>query len=183
MGRDKAFLPWEGTTLLQHAIARLQPFGPARLLSGNAADHGRAEQLAAHGVLVPDRTPDSGPLGGVDAALRDVSTDWALILPIDQPLLPAVALLDWSRSVVASDALASWLTQPDGPEPLPLLLHRSLFAPLAQLLTQGQRRLLLAVRAAAGDKLLAVAADNSHWFRNLNHPQDLEEITRSERVD
>ena len=176
MGRDKAFVPWQGITLLQHAIQRLAPFGTARLLSGDADNTQRAMELAPFGPLVPDRTPGGGPLGGVDAALHDVVTTWALILPIDQPCLPMEALLDWSRQVTATTATASWFRLPHGPEPLPLLLHRSLAPVIAQAFTSGQRRLLSAVTLAAGSGAMPFAGDDPEWFRNLNSPHDLEEV-------
>ncbi len=183
MGRDKAFLPWQGATLLGHAVARLASFGPARLLSGDPADESRAAQLTPFGELVADRTPGCGPIGGIDAALHDLTTSWALILPIDQPGLPAAELLRWAAQVVGSAALASWLVPPDGAEPLPLLLHRSLAAAAAAALAAGQRRILPAIESIATPFVLPVRVRHPEWFRNLNSPRDLEQFTWRERVD
>ena len=181
MGRDKAFLPWQGSTLLAHAVRRLSLFGSVRLLSGNAQD--AAVQLAPFGMLVPDRTPHSGPLGGIVAALHDTPTDWALILPVDQPCLPTAALLDWVREVVAKNATASWFVPPDGPEPLPLLLHCTLATAITEAFAAGQRRLLPAVGPAAGERGLTFPVAHGEWFRNLNRPEDLEFFTHFDRVD
>lgn len=183
MGRDKAFVPWQGTTLLEHALARAAAFGPARLLTGDAADEIRAAQLFPFGELVPDRTPGCGPLGGIDAALHDVPTDWALILPIDQPGLPCAELLRWAVQVGASPAAASWLVPPAGPEPLPLLLHRSLAPAVASALSAGQRRILPAIQSIAEAHGLPVSVQHQEWFLNLNSPHDLEEFTPRDRVD
>ncbi len=176
MGTDKAFLVLHGRTLLEHALHRLQTFGPATLLNGNPANESRRQQLAAYARTVPDRTPDAGPLGGIDAALHDCQTVWALILPIDQPNLPTQVLQHWTAEVLATGAKASWLTQPTGPEPLPVLLHRSLAIPIAHALNQGDRKLIPTLRRLAGPSLLASPQHHPEWFLNLNQPRDLADV-------
>ena len=183
MGRDKAFVPWNGANLLQGAIGRLADFGPARLLSGDAADLERAKRLEQYGALVPDRVAGGGPLGGVDAALQEVGTVWALIVPVDQPRLPAGELLQWAEEVCASTAKASWFTHPGGVEPLPLLLHRSLGPAIAQAFAEGQRRLLPVIRTIVGNEGLPAAVDHPEWFQNLNRPEDLDVDVDADRVD
>ncbi len=179
MGRDKAFLPWQGRTLLQHSMDRVACLGAVRLLSGDAQMTDRAAQLAPFGMLVPDRLPNAGPLGGIDAALHDVPTEWLLIVPVDQPYLPSTAFMSLVAEVERSRAEAAWFTQPAGAEPLPLLLHRSLRDGICAALGRGERRVLPTVQAVALHTYQAFRSQ-SEWFRNLNSPAD---VTSAESAD
>ncbi len=88
MGRDKALLPWHGSTLLDHAIARLGAVcGDVRILCGpepRYADRGRR--------LVVDARPGAGPLAGLAAGLADAGDAPTLFLGVDLPYV-TVALL------------------------------------------------------------------------------------------
>ena len=42
--------------------------------------------------MVADEVPGCGPLGGIVAALEQSEWEWNLFLPVDVPLVPAVAL-------------------------------------------------------------------------------------------
>ncbi len=188
MGQDKAFLRLQGQTLLEHALRRLAPLGTPRILGGDPANGERQARLATFAPVVPDRTPNAGPLGGIDAALHETPAqhtprDWVLILPIDQPNLPTAALQTLIAVAVAAHATAAWFTQPTGPEPLPVLLHPSFAGPVAHALAQGDRKLVPTLRRIAGTRLVEVPCPNPGWFLNLNSPIDIPapvEITRAE---
>ena len=172
MGRDKAFVVLGGDTLLEHALRRARVLGEPRILSGDASDEARGTRLRRFAPLVPDRTAGAGPLGGIDAALQDSPTDWLLILPIDQPYLPALALEDWIAEAERAAVRAAWFTHPGGTEPLPLLLHRSLADAISLALQRGERRVLPVVKAATS-RQLEVFRSQEEWFRNLNYPADV----------
>ena len=173
MGRDKAFVEWGDDTLLGHALRRAHALGEPRILSGDATDEERRSRLSQYAPTVPDRTAGAGPLGGIDAALQDSPTDWLLVLPIDQPYLPAAALEEWVAEVERAEVQAAWFTHSGGTEPLPLLLHRSLAEPIGRALLLGERRVLPVVQAAAS-RTLGAFRSQADWFRNLNSPNDLD---------
>ena len=175
MGRDKAFVPLGNQILLEQALQRLAPFGPVTLLTGDPANEARQQQLATYARIVPDRLPNTGPLGGIEAALHDCQTDWLLVLPIDQPSLPTEALQTLFAETLQTEARAACFTQPTGPEPLPLLLHRSLAPAVTQALTSGDRRLLPTLRRLVGTHLHQSLRQTPAWFHNLNTPADLRE--------
>lgn len=82
MGMDKATLLIDGITLLQRSKALLSQVGVQQvLISGDSGLNG-----------IPDVYPDSGPLGGIHAALLHAQHD-LLIVPVDMPLLSGELLL------------------------------------------------------------------------------------------
>lgn len=172
MGRDKAFLELDGVSLLEFALRRTQGLGEARILSGDAEDMERRARLAQFGPTVPDRVANAGPLGGIDAALADAPGEWVMVVPVDQPFLPAEALEAWFAEVSATGVKAAWLAHPGGTEPLPLLVHRSLGPAVEAALLHGERRVLTVMQAVVPGAV-ATFRRETEWFRNLNSPGDL----------
>ncbi len=78
MGRDKALLPWNGGTLLDHVA------GVVREAVGNVTVIGRGEH--------PDVVPDCGPLGGLLTAFAASSAERVLLVACDMPNLTAELL-------------------------------------------------------------------------------------------
>ena len=88
MGRDKALLPWAGSTLLDDAIARMRLACPdVRILCGPVP------RYADRGVpLVTDRIDGAGPLAGLEAALVAADGQPVLVLGVDLPFVTASTL-------------------------------------------------------------------------------------------
>src|SRR5579864_2571996 len=63
MGTDKAFLDWAGRSLLTHMLEL------ATGVAGQVKVVGDPANFAAFAPVVEDVYPDSGPLGGIHAAL------------------------------------------------------------------------------------------------------------------
>ncbi|MDA3961939.1 MAG: molybdenum cofactor guanylyltransferase [Planctomycetota bacterium] len=83
MGRDKADLPWQGTTVLGHLIALVRSADCRPLVVGRSDAPG-ADAIA-------DSEADQGPLGGLVTALDHLRMD-CLLLACDLPLLDLPAL-------------------------------------------------------------------------------------------
>ena len=163
LGRDKALLPWpphgsaEGNsqTLLAHAVARLQRICNTVAICGNRDDLSRTE------TVIPDALPDSGPLGGIVAALEHSSTDWNILLAVDLPFLPVEVLQALTaRASATEDAVATScrsslpsvacvLPYLDGlPQPLCGLYHRALAPGLRRALQTGKFKVMAALQEA-----------------------------------
>lgn len=87
MSRDKALLPYRGTTLLNHAVELLAPLCTEVVISSNTPQHHIPDAR-----LLPDEFPQQGPLGGLIAGLKNTSSSYMLTLPCDTPLVPIKAL-------------------------------------------------------------------------------------------
>jgi len=79
MGVDKSQLCRDQSTMLEFSRGLLTSLGLPVCVSGGPGG-------------IPDRVPQSGPLGGIYSALSTLQTHALLIVPIDMPLLTAPLL-------------------------------------------------------------------------------------------
>ncbi len=173
MGRDKALLPWEGTTLLEHTLERLRAVcGEVRLLCGPSA------RYADYGVpLVLDPPGDAGPLGGVLAGLESLThaAQVGLFLAVDVPRVPAALLAHLLEAAAGFDAVLP-VGEP-GAEPLCAVYGRACLEPIKRRLAAGERRMScfwpdVRLRRVEGDELRRFG-DPLALFANLNTPRDV----------
>lgn len=82
MGRDKAFLDWDGRPLLAWQLERVRPLQPEQLfISGRpGVDYGTFGCAVLH-----DAFPGCGPLAGIERGLEAMDTPLLLVLAVDMP--------------------------------------------------------------------------------------------------
>ncbi len=189
MGRDKALLPFDGTSLLEHSLDKLRRAGLIPAVAG------APEGMTTSAPLIPDRWKDCGPLGGIEAALRSLAAQPpqpVLFLPVDLPLLPVAFL---SLLCERAQATAAWATVPSvasRPQPLCAVYSSALAPGLAAALDQGGRKVMQVLEQRVPPSrfdLFRVEAlvplESPHrWFTNLNTPADwaVLQSTLGERV-
>ncbi len=81
MGVDKAFVEYDGRTLLARALDL------ARSVTPDVSIVGGPEKFAPFAPVVEDIFRDCGPLGGIHAALRSSLTELNLMLAVDTPFI------------------------------------------------------------------------------------------------
>ena len=164
MGRDKASLPFRGSTLLEWQADKLRRLGVRDLmLSGCRRDLPGTR-------LIPDELPGRGPLSGMHACFQRAVHPHCLVLSVDAPLVPARALLALAGAHRSSEAAATLLAHGGKWEPLMGIYRRELFRPMEELLRGGNtavRRLLDQV----GFQTLDWPGDEA-LFLNCNAPED-----------
>jgi molybdopterin-guanine dinucleotide biosynthesis protein A len=79
-GCDKAWIMRGGMPQVQRLAQRFERDVSHVLVSANR-DLARFESLGY--IAVPDRTPDLGPIGGLDALAAACTTTWMLTVPVD----------------------------------------------------------------------------------------------------
>src|SRR5689334_16745960 len=86
MGSDKAWLKFDGKTLLERQVELAQKVGASEILiSGRSnSDYSRFGLQVLH-----DRIPESGPLGGIERALDAASQPLLLVLAVDMAKMKA----------------------------------------------------------------------------------------------
>jgi molybdopterin-guanine dinucleotide biosynthesis protein A len=171
MGRDKALLPWDGATLLDHALARLrQVCREVRILCGPQ------ERYAERGVpLVVDQVLDAGALGGVLSGLRTLESGTVgVFLAVDVPRVPVPVLAHLVQLCPSFDAVVP--VSPSGPEPLCAVYRESCRTAIERRIASGEAKMTsfwpdVRVREVPAAELAAFG-DPAILFRNVNSPED-----------
>ncbi len=171
MGSDKAFLQFEGRTLLARALDLLRALTPEVGIVGPSA------KFAPHGRVMEDVYPGRGPLAGIHAALSASTTELNLILAVDLPFVSESLLRFIVEQARAADAVVTVPRIAGGYQPL-CAVYRRAFAPLAQAALEAGRNKIDALFAATTTRILEEPelsrfAFSAAMFDNLNTPEDL----------
>ncbi len=178
MGRDKAWLPWQGEPLWRAQLAKLRALSPppSRLLIACR----EAQEIHAPGAAVLwDPPGNAGPLPALLRCLEQVRPLPLLVLGVDMPeMRPAFlqpllhAALPSGNGFVCRDG--------SGPsahfEPLAACYPASVIPLLHEAVAAGDFRLQHVVQRATDAGLLQVhhlSPSEAALFANLNSPEDL----------
>jgi molybdopterin-guanine dinucleotide biosynthesis protein A len=194
MGRDKALLELEGRPLIGHAAEKLRALGFPPRIAASRPD------LSSFADVIPDRYLDSGPLGGIEAALTVSDAEQNLFLPVDLPLLP-VRFLQWMVERVAVTHAVATIPRVHGrPQPLCAVYGRGLLPYVRVSLDAADRKVMRVVEhaaEAAGERIDSFDVESvasalswetdvplHRWFENLNTPRDFEKaaLEQSARI-
>lgn len=171
MGRDKAFVEFDGRTLLERALEL------AGSVTADVRIVGSHDKFAAYAPIVEDVFRGCGPLGGIHAALRASSTDLNLILAIDMPfVMPAFLqyLIEAAREareayVTVPRAAAGW-------QPLCAIYRRELATEAEKALRGGRYKIdplfEVATTRVVDQREFELAGFSEAMFRNLNTPEE-----------
>ena len=171
MGCDKAFLEWNGQSLLARSL-RL-----AHSLAVEVRIVGPTAKFATFAQVVEDTFPGCGPLGGIHAALCSSTTDLNLILAVDMPFLTADFLTYLAGRAQSSDAAITIPRTADGWQPL-CAIYRRAFAPIAEAaLKSGENKIDRLFERLSLDIITSKELQPfpPNLFRNLNTPEDFAE--------
>ena len=176
MGRDKAFVTYQGKPLWKHQADRLLELQPAHLLIS-----GKPEQIYESYSLITDLVADAGPLAGIAALLSAIETPLLLVLAVDMPNLKN----EWlKRLLTASTATCGAISQHAAHqsfsglyEPLAAVYPRESLSIANELLGARDlslqtfaRRLVLEGLANA----VTISPTETAMFKSMNEPSDLE---------
>lgn len=177
MGQDKAFLELGGRTLFSRAMDLAGGIAPTvRIVAPQ-------EKFLTIAHTVEDVFPDSGPLGGIHAALTCTTTELNLILAVDLPLVEA----DFLRYLVAQASQVSALvTVPEagkGLQPLCAVYRRD-FRGVAEHALKKKKNKIDALFADVETRVIAQPemtrmGFSAKMFQNLNTP---EEFSKAEQA-
>ncbi|MBJ6725303.1 molybdenum cofactor guanylyltransferase [Geomesophilobacter sediminis] len=176
MGRDKAFLPWQGRPLFEAILAVFRDSFDQVLLVGD--DGGR---FGAYDVpVLPDLYPGSA-LGGLYTGLYHARTDYVFAGPCDMPF-PSRELLRHLCTVKEGyDAVVP--QKHDALETLFTLYGKGCLAPMRQLLESGNFRIydlypMVRTRYICGEELER-AGGTGKSLVSVNTPEEAAQSLRS----
>lgn len=173
MGRDKALLPYRGTTLVEHMAQAVQD------AAGSVALIAEPVRYARLGYPVyPDKFPGCGPLGGIYTALSVSSTDWNLIVACDMPGVSADVLGTLLEVAGQSAKNCVVAIGPTGePEPLCAVYHRCCLPALARAIERKRFKMKDLVRELDTEAQLVDAS----VLANVNTPIEWAEFEQKPR--
>lgn len=163
-GIDKAWLARNGEPQVLRWQRRFSHEVGAMLVSANR----NLDRYAAHSLIaISDRTPDAGPLSGLDALAAACETQWLFTLPVDL-VGTNDCLLRTLTTMRGEDG--AYAVDDDGPQPLVALWRRdALRVACTEALWAG----VSAVYALQSQLKMARVVFSGFRFGNLNTPADL----------
>jgi molybdopterin-guanine dinucleotide biosynthesis protein A len=126
MGRPKAFLPYQGTTMVAHVIATVRDLFNEVFLVANEPQ--LFEDLGCD--IVKDILPYRGPLGGILSGLLVASNQYSFVLPCDMPFVNKRLIREMTMRRHGSDVLV--LRHAAGIEPLIGIYSKGCVKPLEE---------------------------------------------------
>lgn len=167
MGTDKAFVEWEGKTLLQQAIDRLHEVTPDIYLSVNQRQY---DLFNEEHQCISDKYIDKGPLGGILSALEHLQTD-IIVLAVDMPALSVEPLQNLLNRGSATGSLIAHRDNSGFWQPLPSYWPQKSIIILKQAISENDYSLnqLLQIHGQS----IKTPLDKSA-FLNMNRPEDLQ---------
>jgi molybdopterin-guanine dinucleotide biosynthesis protein A len=168
MGKDKALLPINGRSLLQHQCATLQGAGISELILST-----RKEQPASIPGMktVFDARGDVGPLAGIAAVLEAASCPIVFMLAVDMPRISPKTI---QHILSQSNEDRGCVPHVHGRhEPLAAAYPRSLLPLVHNQIAAGRHALqdLVEEAIAAGQMTsLEIGDTEAGCFMNCNHP-------------
>ena len=171
MGKDKAFLPFRGTTLLEHSLAVLrESCSPVVVV-------GRREKFSEYADVVEDTFAGCGPLAGIHAGLSIAASDLNFFLAVDMPSISAALIKYLVATAAQVNAPIVVPRTTRGLQPLCAVYRRS-FAKVAEdALRAGKYNIDAAfaglpIRTVDEDELRRQGYSEQDFF-NVNTPEDL----------
>jgi len=163
MGRDKALLPWQGRTLLEHMRGLLLQAGARRVwVSGDYPAFGG----------IPDAGVRCGPLGGLYSVAMRMPDGPAWVVPVDTPLLGGPLLLQLADHHPGRCTVFAGL-----PLPMVLQMDDHCRRVLQELVEDPQsRRSLRALQERLRVGVLPLPADAQAQMINCNTPAEWESV-------
>lgn len=119
MGTDKADLKYRGRTFLEIQIEKGCALGITDILVSGY----RGKDCSAK--VIPDRLVQKGPLGGLEACLREAKHERSLVLSVDVPLVPEEELKKLIRCNEKQKERITILKHGEKEQPLIGVYHRS----------------------------------------------------------
>lgn len=176
MGSDKASLPWQGGTLLSHALNLVAAVTDQVRIVGDAG------KFAGFGTVIEDVYRECGPLGGIHAALSHTTTRWNLVLAVDLPFLEPRFLEYLIQRAQEAESEVTVPRAAGGFQPLCAVYRREFAAVAEHSLRAGKHKidLLFAPTRTRVIEQKELESDgfSPEMFRNLNTPQDLQQATQ-----
>jgi len=185
MGVDKAFLVFDGQTLLERALDLLAAVCDTVTIVGDPgkfAEYAAVNSAAAKSQIpneepvVADIFPGCGPLAGIHAALTHSTAELNLMLAVDMPFVSKELLAFLFAAAEESSAVVIVPRTSQGLQPLCAVYRREFLTVAEPALRAGKYRIDATFSAVSTHEInaaeLAAAGFQERSFFNVNTPED-----------
>jgi len=169
MGTDKASLLWRDKPLWQHQLRLGTEMGASEVLISGKMDG----PYGATAKVIPDESPEAGPLAGIAALLGVMKSDWLVLVAVDMPFVEADDLKILLECRTETCGVVPRLN--GRVEPLAAIYPRSLAPLTRQQVASADRSLQAFVRAAQSAGLITLLEwpiEKARALRSLNSPKE-----------
>ena len=136
--QDKAWVPFKGKALIEHAIEHIRDDVDQIIISRNR-EHPGYDRMPY--VCQSDEISGyQGPLAGISSCLKHINSDLVLVLPCDVPRLPDELIPELQQALSGCEiAVAETI---DRIQPLIFLARKSSIASVTNYLESGRRSVM-----------------------------------------
>jgi molybdopterin-guanine dinucleotide biosynthesis protein A len=178
MGQPKHLLELDGKTFLQHCLDALTPVVDEIVVSIGPTQP-KPRSLPSNAKIAIDASPFEGPLSGIAAGLAVISTESAMIVSCDAPLLMSRLLELLFESLEERDLA---LANTNGPQFFPGVYRKCVGETAAVMMARGERRVgalaeVHSVNWVALDEILRIDP-GLESFRDVDTAGDFASIRR-----
>ena len=170
MKSDKAMLPINNQSMLEHILSQLQPHFGEVLICTNSAGRYHFEGVR----VVLDFVEGLGPLAGILAALEAARNPVVFVTACDIPMINLELVGEmcarWRQFDCVVPTLADGLY-----EPLFALYQKRLLPAIKAMLARGERSVM---KLFAEVDVTYIRVRESAWYKNLNTMQDFREYKK-----
>lgn len=171
MGRDKAWLQFQGRPLIERMLETVRTLGIAEIFISARADQNYS---ALNCPVLFDDKPGLGPISGVASALRCTQSNLLLVLPVDLPRMTASCLRKLLDSCEPPMGAVAELR--DQIEPLIAVYPKRCREYALMNMTRGEYAVQQFASACLREhavRIFRVPDSDAPCFTNCNTPEDL----------
>lgn len=172
-GRDKGLVELCGKSLVRWVTESVAPQVDTIVISANR----NLEAYIALGypVVVDEIGNFQGPLAGIAAALKEVKSEYVLVVPIDSPQLPSNLCSQLGAALLQSNAEIAVVETDGQMQPVLMLFRPELKSAMERWLQQGERK----VRDWIESRRFVAVPFSAEEFQmvNINDDQSLAEAS------
>jgi molybdenum cofactor cytidylyltransferase len=183
MGRDKALLPWAGTTFLSATIERLKPYTQLVIVVAGANAKTLAPEVYARGgFLVTNPEPERGQFSSLRVGLQEVlnrGRDAAVVTLVDRP--PAsketmeTLMQSFGKHLRGDDGKWAIVPEVDGKHGHPIAISREM---IEAFLRAPETTTARDVEHANQKHVQYLPVQDRNVIANINTPEDYQALVQ-----
>lgn len=172
MGTDKADLLYQGKTFLEIQIEKGQTLGITDILVSGY--RGEILNKNPNVRVIPDRYVQKGPLGGLEACLREALYEKCLVLSVDVPLVPTKELKKLLQCSEKNKEQITILKHGEKEQPLIGIYHRNTADGMCREIEEGKGSVFAFINRNGYQ--VYETSESADFFRNINDMEAYREI-------